>query len=110
MDVCYLQGLLRAREPSTCEVLWLGRRLCTKVLSSMTLGQHQAHEESQARKANLYVLWGITQPAAEESRPRKKTRLKAGRLLQDPGEEGEDSEEGRGHKEGEVRRCSPQPS
>ncbi|XP_035584410.1 solute carrier family 22 member 23 isoform X1 [Zalophus californianus] len=55
------------------------------ILTLYALRQHQAHEESQARKANLYVLWGITQPAAEESRPRKKTRLKAGRLLQDPG-------------------------
>lgn len=52
-----------------------------KVLSSMTLGQHQAREGSQARKANLYVLWGITQAAAEESRPGEKVRLKAGRLL-----------------------------
>lgn len=36
--------------------------------------------------------------------------LEAGRLLQDPGEEGEDSEEGCGHKEGEIRRRSPQSS
>lgn len=78
-----MQGCWEAREPRTCQILWLGRTLgpCVKVLSSMTLGQCQARKGSQARKANLYVLWGITRAAAEESRPGKKVRLKAGRLL-----------------------------
>lgn len=104
-------GCSEARVRSTPWVLWLGRKLgpCTKVFS-MTPGQRQAHKGSPARKAKLYVLWGITRAAAEESRPRKKTMLEAGRLLQDPGEEGEDSEEGCGHKEGEIRRRSPQSS
>lgn len=59
-----------------------------------------------SKKGKALCALGDHQAAAEESRPRKKAKLKAGRLLQ----EGEDSEEGRGHKEGEIRRRSPQSS
>lgn len=88
-------GCSDAKEPSIFWAPCLGRRLGQRpeVLSSTTLGQRQASQGSQARQANHCMPWGITQAVAEESRPRRKARLKAGRLLQDAGEGGEEPQD-----------------
>ena len=85
-------GCSEAKEPSIFWAPCLGQRLGQRaeVLSSTTLGQRQAIQGSQARQANCCAPWGITQAVAEESGPRRKARLKAGRLLHEAGEGGEE--------------------
>lgn len=73
-----------------------------KVPSSMTLGQCQATEGSQARKANLYVLWGNHLGCGSGEQTKEEGHAKSWELMQDPGAE-EEPEKSHGHKERDFK-------